>query len=297
MSAEDNGHSGTRSCLLVPEDNLGAAQIATALEVLPLRIIPAGSVAQALDLARLSRFELLIIGLDLPDMDGLAAIRVLSPPKKHLPFIVVTARATVPRVVQAMKLGAADVLEAPPSRENITAAVCSALTPNHVPVGMAHGTRAEEFRCVDVPSSAAERVAYHILRVVESKHDPKTVAQWAAEICTSVSSLREHCRLAKLKAHDARDFSRILRVICRSNETWCPEALLDCSDLRTLKKLMDHSGLKSQPASGRYTVYDFLDSQKWIPHYHPTLAALRAILLERSLRGWTSRNASSRPTQ
>jgi len=55
----------------------------------------------------------LILDLRMPEMSGLELLRILADRDDYLPIIMLTAFADVPTTVEAMKIGAQDVLEKP----------------------------------------------------------------------------------------------------------------------------------------------------------------------------------------
>jgi len=73
----------------------------------------AGSGAEALAALTAKHFDLAILDLRMPGMDGLELLDEMR--KRHLntPVVIITAYGDVPNAVQAMKLGAIDFLEKP----------------------------------------------------------------------------------------------------------------------------------------------------------------------------------------
>ena len=81
--------------------------------------------------------------------------------------------------------------------------------------------------------------------------------------------------------HDARDFGRMLRAICRTDDEWRPEGLLNVADVRTLRKLETRAGFDRSnrcPPS----VEEFLQNQTWIAHDSAAMVALKAVWLRGS---------------
>ncbi|RMD91270.1 MAG: sigma-54-dependent Fis family transcriptional regulator [Alphaproteobacteria bacterium] len=69
----------------------------------------------------------MILDLQMPGMSGLEVLKSLRPEHPQLPVIVLTAHASVNRVVEVMRAGATDFLVKPASAERIRAAIMSAL--------------------------------------------------------------------------------------------------------------------------------------------------------------------------
>ncbi len=71
------------------------------------------SAKDALELAENEAFDAIILDLQMPEMDGLQALQRLKTLNPDLQVILLTGHATVEKGVQAMKLGATDVMEKP----------------------------------------------------------------------------------------------------------------------------------------------------------------------------------------
>lgn len=130
---------------------------------------------------------------------------------------------------------------------------------------------------VIIPGSVAERWATCVVRAIDTEKDPKTLTAWAHAIGVSRSALCECCRLVRVSAHDARDFARLVRVVCRSGERWEPEAFLDLADTRTLKKLLVRGGLPDC-STGTPTLREFLERQQFVAPDSPGLLAFRHLM-------------------
>ena len=75
----------------------------------------AGDGKKALELARAKAFDLVLLDLGLPDMDGLDVLAALKtdPALKHLPVIVITGRERMEDKLRAFNLGAVDYVSKP----------------------------------------------------------------------------------------------------------------------------------------------------------------------------------------
>jgi CheY-like chemotaxis protein len=83
-------------CILVIEDNsLNLELVTDLLEAAGCIVCQARTAEEGLRLARNAKFDLVLMDLSLPGMDGLAATKVLKsdPLTLHLPVIAVTAHA------------------------------------------------------------------------------------------------------------------------------------------------------------------------------------------------------------
>jgi two-component system, NtrC family, response regulator AtoC len=73
------------------------------------------------------RFDVIISDLRMPDMDGIKLMKKLDDLGFDFPFVIITAYGTVEKAVDAMKLGAVDVITKPFKSEmilNVVARIC-----------------------------------------------------------------------------------------------------------------------------------------------------------------------------
>ncbi|MCU0585104.1 MAG: response regulator [Desulfobacterales bacterium] len=82
---------------------------------------------QGLEMALKKDYDLVLTDLRMPDIGGMRVLRDLKRAKPSLPVVMITGYATVPSAVQAMKLGAAEILEKPFSPDGLVAVVQKAL--------------------------------------------------------------------------------------------------------------------------------------------------------------------------
>jgi two-component system, LuxR family, response regulator FixJ len=109
----------------------------------------------------------------MPGMDGVEFLSHPSVRSLGLPVVLVTAYATVPLAVRAMKLGAADFLEKPFSGEQLLAVVNSSLRRSNSPYGEVH----------PIPEELAARLAslsqreVDVLRLLLDGQSNKVIAR------------------------------------------------------------------------------------------------------------------------
>jgi DNA-binding NtrC family response regulator len=82
---------------------------------------------QGLEMALMKDYDLVLSDLRMPDIGGMRVLRDLKRAKPNLPVVMITGYATVPSAVQAMKLGAAEILEKPFSPDGLVTVVQKAL--------------------------------------------------------------------------------------------------------------------------------------------------------------------------
>jgi DNA-binding response OmpR family regulator len=239
----------------------------------------AASGREGLSLARERDFDLLLLDLQLPDVSGTTLLRALADDGRSLPTILVSAFLDVATTVQAMRLGACDVLEKPIDVDELLQVVRDATSSASPHPPVAPGDRFSR-----EPGSAAERWASHVVKACDSERDLRTLQQWSRFVGVSYSSLRVSCRLVGVSPHDARDFMRMLRAILLSRRKRTPpELLLDVGDRRTLDALLRSAGLGPPGSNPDVTLEHFLAAQQFIPGGNAALRLVEKFLTRRKI--------------
>jgi len=110
--------------ILVVEDDVPLATfIRKGLEAEHYAVDVAHDGEQAHALATEYNYDLLVLDLNLPKLDGISLLKMLRPAKPHLPVLVLTARSRVEDRVQSLDCGADDVLNKPFSFSELSARV------------------------------------------------------------------------------------------------------------------------------------------------------------------------------
>lgn len=99
--------------LLIDDDQDFLAILSERLVIRDMDVTTASSAIEAFALVESRPFDAIILDLQMPEMDGLQALERFKTINPNLQIILLTGHATVAKGVQAMKLGAADVLEKP----------------------------------------------------------------------------------------------------------------------------------------------------------------------------------------
>ncbi len=275
--------------ILVVDDDLGTLETAAhVVRRLGFEAATAASGADAISAARSLSPVLGVIDLRLPDMSGTEVIRALRSADADLPVILISGFMTVPDAVEAMRLGAKDVIEKPISVDALEARIAGALglpassQPLEISEAAARWLVDESVAQSGRgprPTSIAERWARLVLRACQSEGDLRTLEQWADFARVSYSSLCETCRLLNIQPQNARDLARVLRALLHvQRDTWDVAPLLDVSDGRTLRGILHRAGLDSVPVRGTMTVDRFLDAQRFVDPANEGLRKLRALL-------------------
>jgi len=262
---------GSPTVLIVDDDQGTRELFAIGLRHAGFTPIAASTAAEAIGCARHSRFDAAILDLRLPDMSGTDLALALHEEGVSCPFLLMSAFLTTRVTVEAMRLGATEVLDKPVDLDELCAAVRRMVEhSNHERAS----PQSDAFR-----STAAERWAQLIVCVCRADRDPKTLQAWAHLAGLSYTSLRELCRMLGIRAHDARDLARMLRALILARHRRCtPAMFLDVRDQRTLRLLFVRAGVESLPEGFEWSLDEFLRRQTFVDAGHPALLALRASL-------------------
>jgi two-component system, OmpR family, response regulator len=87
-----------------------------------------GSADQALSIIEKESFDAIIMDFQMPEMDGMEALKAIKKKRPELQIILLTGYATVEKTVEAMKIGATDFLEKPADLEALVEKIKTAKT-------------------------------------------------------------------------------------------------------------------------------------------------------------------------
>ena len=82
-----------------------------------MEVTTASSASEALSILEKETFDAIVMDFQMPEMDGLSALKTIKNKKPELQVILLTGYATVEKTVEAMKIGATDFLEKPADLE------------------------------------------------------------------------------------------------------------------------------------------------------------------------------------
>ena len=99
--------------LLVDDEVDFVSVLAERLEARDLKVDTAGDGETALVKAREQAFDAILLDMAMPGMDGIQTLAGLLAINPDLQVILLTGQATLRQAVEAMKLGALDLLEKP----------------------------------------------------------------------------------------------------------------------------------------------------------------------------------------
>lgn len=103
----------TSRVLLIDDEREFVETLAERLEVRGLMVDTAHDGASGLALVSEKSFDAILLDLAMPGMDGIETLRRIRETSPISQVILLTGRATVKNGVEAMRLGALDVLEKP----------------------------------------------------------------------------------------------------------------------------------------------------------------------------------------
>ncbi|MDZ7666867.1 MAG: response regulator [Desulfotignum sp.] len=93
------------------------------MEARGMTVKTADSADQALKILEKESFDAIVMDFKMPGMDGIQALKNIKTQKPELQIILLTGYATVEKTVEAMKIGATDLLEKPADLEALAARI------------------------------------------------------------------------------------------------------------------------------------------------------------------------------
>ncbi len=114
--------------LIVDDEPNVRLMFRTAIETTGAKIAEASDGQGALDALAASKFDLVLLDLSMPGIDGMDTLERLRERGDDTPVVIITAHGTIPHAVEAMKLGAIDFLSKPPlpdTLRRVVADVCA----------------------------------------------------------------------------------------------------------------------------------------------------------------------------
>jgi DNA-binding NtrC family response regulator len=103
--------------LLVDDEEDFLEAMAERMRARDMEVITASSAGEALKKMESETFDAIVLDFQMPEMDGMEALKSIKAKRPESQIILLTGFATVEKGVQAMKEGAADFLEKPADLE------------------------------------------------------------------------------------------------------------------------------------------------------------------------------------
>lgn len=106
--------------LLIDDEQDFLAVMSERMEARNMEVSTASSAKEGLVKVAEGSFDVVILDLMMPEMDGIEALRILKEKNPDLEVILLTGHATIKQGIEAMKLGALDLLEKPADMNELT---------------------------------------------------------------------------------------------------------------------------------------------------------------------------------
>ncbi len=117
--------------LLIDDEELFVEVLALRLQARGMTVSTATSVKEAFKKVEEESYDVIVLDLLMPEMDGLEVLNILKMRKPEVPVIVFTADFAPERLKEAMQLGALDVIPKPTDLRILTKTIEDAESPRH----------------------------------------------------------------------------------------------------------------------------------------------------------------------
>ena len=118
----------TVKVLIVDDEEEFLVAMAERMRARDMEVHTTTSAEEALKLIEKESFDAVILDYQMPEMDGLEAMKHFKDKRPELQVILLTGHATVERGIEAMKLGAMDVVEKPADMKKLSEKIKKART-------------------------------------------------------------------------------------------------------------------------------------------------------------------------
>jgi DNA-binding NtrC family response regulator len=210
---------GSKKRVLIVDDEPNVRlMLQTALESVGYQVIEAGDGQAALEQLRgggsSPDFDLILLDLLMPRMDGMELLRRLRAEGFIIPVVILTAHGSIPEAVEAMKLGAIDFLAKPLTPDALRRVVAEVIDRQRVPAEKAPLTTAES---KPVRLDRAKEIVFDLARAkraINRGQFSEAEALLRNLIALDPKSIEAHellDRLLSLKKQEERGSFRILR--------------------------------------------------------------------------------------
>lgn len=103
----------TEKILLIDDEEDFLAVMSDRMKARNMQVSTASSAKEGLEKAASGNFDAVILDVMMPEMNGIDALKILKDKNPDLEVILLTGHATIKQGIEAMKLGALDLLEKP----------------------------------------------------------------------------------------------------------------------------------------------------------------------------------------
>jgi DNA-binding NtrC family response regulator len=99
--------------LLIDDEEDFLTVMSDRMQARNMQVSTASSAKEGLEKAASGNFDAVILDVMMPEMNGIDALKILKEKNPDLEVILLTGHATIKQGIEAMKLGALDLLEKP----------------------------------------------------------------------------------------------------------------------------------------------------------------------------------------
>jgi DNA-binding NtrC family response regulator len=112
-SLYEKEHVMSEKILLIDDEQDFLTVMSERMEARKMKVSTASSAKEGLEKVAAGSFDAVILDLAMPGMNGIEALKVLKEKNPDLAVILLTGHATIKQGIEAMKLGALDLMEKP----------------------------------------------------------------------------------------------------------------------------------------------------------------------------------------
>lgn len=109
--------------LIVEDDALTATTMELMLKVENMNVYTTDLGEEAIDLAKLYDYDIILLDLNLPDMSGYEVLRTLRAAKVFTPIMIVSGLTSIEYIVKGLDFGADDYLKKPFHKDELVARI------------------------------------------------------------------------------------------------------------------------------------------------------------------------------
>ena len=106
--------------LIIDDEQEFTEALAERLTNRGMTVSTSSSAIEGLQSVEEQSFDVVVLDLQMPEMDGIETLKILKKKRPELQVILLTGHATVEKGIEAMKLGAMDLLEKPADMTTLT---------------------------------------------------------------------------------------------------------------------------------------------------------------------------------
>lgn len=113
----------TLNVLICDDSQLVRRKLKELLESFACRVLEAKDGREGLELYRENNPDAVFMDIIMPDMDGLEALREIKSFDENAKVVILSSYGTAAKLMEALKCGALDFIQKPPSRDQIEQAL------------------------------------------------------------------------------------------------------------------------------------------------------------------------------